>query len=63
MYNIKNGLDFLTLPNPFIYKALLIADNIQYDSELNIVFIIYYSHTPMREQQVLYFVSSQSTLL
>jgi len=37
--------------------------NIQKESELNIVFIIYYSHTPMREQQVLYFVSSQSTLL
>ena len=39
MYNIKNGLDFLTLPNPFIYKALLIADNIQYESELNIALL------------------------
>ena len=42
MYNIKNGLDFLTLPNPFIYKALLIADNIQYDSKLHI------SYFPLR---------------
>ena len=39
MYNIKNGLDFLTLPNPFIYKALLIADNIQYYSEMNMRYI------------------------
>ena len=50
----KKTLDFRGFP---------VDLNIQKDSELNIVFIIYYSHTPMREQQVLYFISSQSTLL
>ena len=46
MYNIKNGLDFLTLPNPFIYKALLIADNIQYDSEIEFFKEICYGYGP-----------------
>ena len=46
MYNIKNGLDFLTLPNPFIYKALLIADNIQYDSEIEYFKEICYGYGP-----------------
>jgi len=45
------------------FRGFPVDSNIHLDSELNIVFIIYYSHTPMREQQVLYFVSSQSTLL
>ena len=46
MYNIKNGLDFLTLPNPFIYKALLIANNIQYDSEIEYFKEICYGYGP-----------------
>ena len=54
VYKKRKTLDFKGFSNNLY---------IQKDSELNIVFIIYYSHTPMREQQVLYFVSSQSTLL